>query len=625
MSTEPIKNNLADEAIKVLEQIAYDSPFNPFKVMRNGDHEIRHSNTLAWLFDSKENHELGDKFAVCFFSEIFKDVDWNNKFNGEITIETEVASNSNYFDTYKEENENKYKENEKREDEKFGKEKGKKKKADDESKPEKEKSDNNKKIDIFIKGKDFTITIENKYGSGEHDWQCQRYRFDRDKNYSKYTNYYIFLDIEEPDDWRIGKNSENENLRYAGYKLITYDDVRKILKDLTNGKKETDSIKFIKQYIEILDETYGEYNEKIVKIMNDSFSLAQSIFELDSSVDGMTPRLLEAQRVFKNYIKKIQKENEKLIKDELTHLVKGEVLKVNPSFINYHAGSAAVSNPYGYELNLDNYKNKDNDYTTYLREIDYVAKYGRIRIAFYYGLSSYKRSENMCEYARNRQNFKTELNILKSKNWQVKIIAEIRNSSRASKIKVLEKEITTDQFSTILDNNYWGDDYVKKTIKDIKENDILDKSGEVREDNPLLNMLEKIYGKKSEDYDDVVKKIKDYFDRIRNNHKKNIDDLTEKIKKYDSNKKNKKDLDKLKSTLKREETKLENGNFICFNWQIELVRYIESELIITEDDRKSLKPELGKLFYEKTREGLNLFGLGDRFVETVFNKPENCE
>lgn len=129
MSTEPIKNNLADEAIKVLEQIAYDSPFNPFKVMRNGDHEIRHSNTLAWLFDSKDNHGLGNKFAVRFFSEIFKDVDWNNKFNGEISIETEVAANPYYFNTYKKEHEDKYNENEKRKDEKFGKEKGKKKKS----------------------------------------------------------------------------------------------------------------------------------------------------------------------------------------------------------------------------------------------------------------------------------------------------------------------------------------------------------------------------------------------------------------------------------------------------------------------------------------------------------------
>ena len=584
MSTEPIKNNLADEAIKVLEQIAYDSPFNPFKVMRNGDHEIRHSNTLAWIFDSKENHELGNKFAVCFFSEIFKDVDWNNKFNGEITIETEVAADSNYFDTYKEENENKYKENEKREDEKFGKEKGKKKKADDESKPEKEKSDNNKKIDIFIKGKDFTITIENKYGSGEHDWQCQRYRFDRNKNYSKdegYTNYFVFLDIEEPDNWWIGKNSEYENLRYEGYKLITYDDVRKILKDLTNGKKETDSIKFIKQYIEILDETYGEYNEKIVKIMNDSFSLAQSIFELDSSVDGMTPRLLEAQRVFKNYIKKIQKENEKLIKDELTHLVKGEVLKENPSFINYHAGSAAVSNPYGYELNLDNYKNKDNDYKTYLREIDYVAKYGRIRIAFYYGLNSKGRSQKICKFAHNKGKKFVDKIIQLKEDWEVIIRAKIRNAS-AQGDALDEREIPINQLPTILEKQFWGKDYVDNTIKKIKEKEILDKNGEVREDNPLLNMLGEIYGDNSKDYKDVKRIIKEYFEKC--------------------------------------------PNYIYFNWEIVLLRYYNTnELIITEDDRKSLKPELGRFFYEKTREGLNLFGLGDRFVETVFNKPENCE
>lgn len=466
MSTEPIKNNLADEAIKVLEQIAYDSPFNPFKVMRNGDHEIRHSNTLAWLFDSKENHELGNKFAVCFFSEIFKDVDWNNKFNGEITIETEVAADSNYFDTYKEENENKYKENEKREDEKFGKEKGKKKKADDESKPEKEKSDNNKKIDIFIKGKDFTITIENKYGSGEHDWQCQRYRFDRNKNYSKdegYTNYFVFLDIEEPDNWWIGKNSEYENLRYEGYKLITYETVSAILKELIKNKDERlDAVKFIRNYISVLDENYGTFNPTTEKLIINGLPLGETIHELKD----LNSKLKNSKKTFEKYSNNLQlNKNEPLVRDTLIKLVNSEYQKdkyqkgkkaeykrlinaSNENLIHYHFGDAGVSDPYAFKLDIKSYKtnypnsNKGKkakqqkpiicSVSEYINEIDYKAKYGCCSIAFFYGLEA-GHSRNWCNYLANdeqKNEFIKKLRVM-NKEWDIMIRYDILNGRGA--------------------------------------------------------------------------------------------------------------------------------------------------------------------------------------------------
>ncbi|WP_058764604.1 PD-(D/E)XK nuclease family protein [Exiguobacterium chiriqhucha] len=36
--------------------------FNPLKVLRVDQYEIRHSNVLAWLFDPNENHRLGSFF-----------------------------------------------------------------------------------------------------------------------------------------------------------------------------------------------------------------------------------------------------------------------------------------------------------------------------------------------------------------------------------------------------------------------------------------------------------------------------------------------------------------------------------------------------------------------------------
>lgn len=599
MSTEPIKNNLADEAIKVLEQIAYDSPFNPFKVMRNGDHEIRHSNTLAWLFDSKENHELGNKFAVCFFSEIFKDVDWNNKFNGEITIETEVASNSNYFDTYKEENENKYKENEKREDEKFGKEKGKKKKADDESKPEKEKTDNNKKIDIFIKGKDFTITIENKYGSGEHDWQCQRYRFDRNKNYSKdegYTNYFVFLDIEEPDNWWIGKNSEYENLRYEGYKLITYETVSAILKELIKNKDERlDAVKFIRNYISVLDENYGTFNPTTEKLIINGLPLGETIHELKE----LNSKLENSKKTFEKYSNNLQlNKNEPIVRDTLNKLIKDEcqndkyqngknveykrlINGSNENLIHYHFGKAGVSDPYAYKLEFKDYTN-DNEkvnqikktVNNYINEIDYKAKYGCYSIAFFYGLGT-PQSKNWCKYAAEKKgDFKTKLSALGDK-WNIEIrYVVLSGYSMGSAIKVFPFDDTDGILGKIMN---CSEEEIKGSIGKKNKSELINsKTGSVNENSAVLKMAKHLSPEK---YDDIKSIIEEYFNKGKK----------------------------------------------AMTFRLVLKLEYKTGVIITDEDREKIRPELGKLFYEKTREGLNLFGLGDSFVKTIFNEPENCE
>lgn len=49
--------------------------FNPFKILKIENHEIRHSNVLAWMLDPKENHNLGDKI----FKKIVSHVMINNE------------------------------------------------------------------------------------------------------------------------------------------------------------------------------------------------------------------------------------------------------------------------------------------------------------------------------------------------------------------------------------------------------------------------------------------------------------------------------------------------------------------------------------------------------------------
>lgn len=40
--------------------------FNPFKILRIQDHEVRHSNVLAWIFNPSENHNFDDRLLKRF-------------------------------------------------------------------------------------------------------------------------------------------------------------------------------------------------------------------------------------------------------------------------------------------------------------------------------------------------------------------------------------------------------------------------------------------------------------------------------------------------------------------------------------------------------------------------------
>ena len=49
------------------------SAFNPFKVLRLTEYEIRHSNMLAWLFDIREAHAFDDLILKTFLFEVCKE------------------------------------------------------------------------------------------------------------------------------------------------------------------------------------------------------------------------------------------------------------------------------------------------------------------------------------------------------------------------------------------------------------------------------------------------------------------------------------------------------------------------------------------------------------------------
>ena len=69
--------------------------FNPLKVLRIEQFEIRHSNVLAWLLDPSENHNLGDFFVKKILSRIFTRAD-----NEERILDESIDYVNHHFASY---------------------------------------------------------------------------------------------------------------------------------------------------------------------------------------------------------------------------------------------------------------------------------------------------------------------------------------------------------------------------------------------------------------------------------------------------------------------------------------------------------------------------------------------
>ncbi len=209
---EQLENFCSDKNVKDIQNYvnANKNKFNIFKVLKLDNHEIRHSNFLAWLLNPAENHTLKDKFLQMFLKQA---INYNINYSDDLIVETEYFTN----------------------------------KA--------------RRIDILLHSKksDFVCVIENKYGSNEHDEQCKHYK-DFIENHSKFKDYknkyYIFLDIEKPDKEQLQK------ALYC-YEPITYREIYKILVEILKGHNNfpQEVKQAIEQYKCIIMEKYSMVDE----------------------------------------------------------------------------------------------------------------------------------------------------------------------------------------------------------------------------------------------------------------------------------------------------------------------------------------------------------------------------
>lgn len=188
--------------------------FNPFKVLKVQDHEIRHSNILAWIFNPLENHNFDDRILRRFILKVLlkpdndenlEDLDLVYKLQQISLMDMKVFRETANID-----------------------------------------------ILLISDQQKIVIFIENKVYSGEHSNQLSKYYDYVNRTYPDYTLIPVFLTLE-------GIISTHKK-----YFSASYDDILEIIEFMITYYKDRTSdevISFLEYYCLILKEKYVMDNE----------------------------------------------------------------------------------------------------------------------------------------------------------------------------------------------------------------------------------------------------------------------------------------------------------------------------------------------------------------------------
>ncbi|KYO68557.1 PD-(D/E)XK nuclease family protein [Thermovenabulum gondwanense] len=230
--------------------------FNPFKVLKIQDYEIRHSNLLAWLFNPSENHNFDDKVLKRFIlkvllksdnNEILQDMNLIYKLHQmslmDIKVYREIAN-----------------------------------------------------IDILLVSEQHKIVIfiENKVYSEEHSNQLSKYYNYVNNKYKSFLIIPIYLTL----------NGEIPN--HKKYFLASYEDLLESIEFILDNYKERTSsevISFLEYYIHILKEKYVMDNE-LKKMCKEIYQQYKEIIDMLYTV-GNEINTEPAAEIFKNKHKEI--------------------------------------------------------------------------------------------------------------------------------------------------------------------------------------------------------------------------------------------------------------------------------------------------------------------------------
>lgn len=183
----------------------WSEKFNLFDMLKISKTEIRHSNMLAWLLDSKGNHGLGDGVLRLFVRELIQQeqapLTQEEKFDALLMSLDDFAILREHQHT---------------------------------------------DILAVSQKENFLICIENKIFSKEHDSQLPRYYDEIKKAYPSYTCLFVYLTPNKD------LPSEKEDQRF--WQSIGYDEVIKIINAAKEGKNLAPDVDMvIRHYIESVE------------------------------------------------------------------------------------------------------------------------------------------------------------------------------------------------------------------------------------------------------------------------------------------------------------------------------------------------------------------------------------
>ena len=246
-------NFISDRDVSRLELIL-DRP-NIFNALRIIQHEVRHSNFLAWLLNPNDNHGLGELFLKRFLREILITSNVKKSLIEIEEMNLDLAQVKREF----------------------------------------------LNIDILIEIENLIIIIENKIKSKEHSNQLNRYFEQASKYYGKEpVIVFVYLTVS-------GGEPSSE-----AYISISYEQIEKIIADILSVYSERlnpSILMYLKDYLYVLKNEImgnGEINDLTKKIYGNHKVLLDRLFEFkQDSVANLRPffekKVAECSWVLQSY------------------------------------------------------------------------------------------------------------------------------------------------------------------------------------------------------------------------------------------------------------------------------------------------------------------------------------
>lgn len=232
---------------------AYLNRFNPIRIMRTENMEVRHSNVLGWLLDPLESHGLGDRFLRAFLAEALK----GESAKGHPTAIDVIQADLRDIEVRREWH----------------------------------------NIDIFLLSRqnNWAFVIENKYYATQHFGQLTKYIdkirsvFEPEEGRLQIKGIFLTLFDEEPED-----------LTFA---LIGYDAICEILPRIVEAEGQSlgQQVRiFIEHYIEIIREAAGmsEEREQMEQIARSLYRQHRKVLDFIWDYGSSTDFLLARDAVF---------------------------------------------------------------------------------------------------------------------------------------------------------------------------------------------------------------------------------------------------------------------------------------------------------------------------------------